>query len=233
MTIFISHSSADKPFVRRLYAELRSRGLDAWLDEAEIRVGQSIPEEVGRALGNADIFCIVISCSSASSAWVSRELNAFAPKMIQQGGVILPCVIDESPLPAIIQDIKYADFSVSFKQGMRDLLNAVKVKEAFDKRVNTAAAFHRMVGTLSKPQLEFFVRTFERAKGVDESQITTEIMWDALQKLVILDVVFDWGMDTRLVTFELTSLGEEIVAAIAPSGFLRSDMLAALKSDAG
>jgi hypothetical protein len=46
----------DKPFVRRLHAELRLRGIDAWLDEAEIRVGQSIPEEIGRAIGAADAF---------------------------------------------------------------------------------------------------------------------------------------------------------------------------------
>jgi hypothetical protein len=41
-SIFLSHSSADKPFARRLAGDLRARGVRVWLDEAEIGIGDSL-----------------------------------------------------------------------------------------------------------------------------------------------------------------------------------------------
>lgn len=39
---------------------------------------------------------------------------------------ILPLKLDDSPMPQIIADKKYADFSKSYKAGLDDLLNALK-----------------------------------------------------------------------------------------------------------
>ena len=39
---FLSHNSNDKPFVRRLASELRAAGVKVWVDEAELRVGDSL-----------------------------------------------------------------------------------------------------------------------------------------------------------------------------------------------
>ncbi len=49
--IFLSHSHADKPFVRRLKEALHKRGVeDIWVDEAEIMVGDSLVQKIeGRA----------------------------------------------------------------------------------------------------------------------------------------------------------------------------------------
>jgi hypothetical protein len=53
--IFLSHRSVDKAFVRRLAADIESvmfqdRPLLTWLDEAEIRPGQSVPGMVNQGL---------------------------------------------------------------------------------------------------------------------------------------------------------------------------------------
>jgi hypothetical protein len=47
---FLSHSSADKPFIRQLAADLSANGIDVWLDEQRIRVGDSIPEKIAQGL---------------------------------------------------------------------------------------------------------------------------------------------------------------------------------------
>ena len=42
MKIFLSHTSKDKPFVRKIASILDVHGVNYWLDEAEIKVGDSL-----------------------------------------------------------------------------------------------------------------------------------------------------------------------------------------------
>ena len=39
MKVFISHSSSDKPFVRKLKNDLNLNGIDTWYDEDELLPG--------------------------------------------------------------------------------------------------------------------------------------------------------------------------------------------------
>lgn len=124
---FLSHSSADKPFIRQLAADLTANGVDVWLDEQRIRVGDSIPEKLAQGLAGSDFFLIAMSEHSASSAWVQKELNNALVNEVQRRKVhILPLRLDDTPMPQIINDKKYADFSKSYKSGLDDLLNALK-----------------------------------------------------------------------------------------------------------
>ena len=47
--IFICHSSNDKVFVRKLANELERHDIDIWLDEREIKVGDSLIENYPRS----------------------------------------------------------------------------------------------------------------------------------------------------------------------------------------
>jgi hypothetical protein len=38
-SIFLSHNSKDKPFVRRLSKGLQAHGIRVWVDEAEMQLG--------------------------------------------------------------------------------------------------------------------------------------------------------------------------------------------------
>jgi hypothetical protein len=49
-SVFMSHSHADKPFVRRLSVDLGALGAHVWLDEAEIKVGDSLFDKIERAI---------------------------------------------------------------------------------------------------------------------------------------------------------------------------------------
>ena len=70
---FISHSTKDKPFVRKLAADLVAGGVKVWVDEQRILVGDSIPEKIAQGLAESDFFLIVVSTNSVNSAWVQRE----------------------------------------------------------------------------------------------------------------------------------------------------------------
>lgn len=124
---FLSHSSMDKPFVRQLAADLTANGIDVWLDEQRIRVGDSIPEKIAQGLAESDHFLIAISKNSIQSEWVKKELNnALVSEVNKRKVHVLPIKIDEAPIPNIISDKKYADFSSSYKEGLSQLLGALK-----------------------------------------------------------------------------------------------------------
>ena len=40
--VFVSHASADNPFVDRLVADLAARAIPVWYDELNLRVGTSV-----------------------------------------------------------------------------------------------------------------------------------------------------------------------------------------------
>jgi hypothetical protein len=49
--IFLSHTSEDKPFVRRLKESLENHGVTkVWLDEAEIQIGDSLIQKIDEGL---------------------------------------------------------------------------------------------------------------------------------------------------------------------------------------
>lgn len=124
---FLSHSSADKPFIRQLAADLTANGIDVWLDEQRIRVGDSIPEKIAQGLAESDYFLVCISKNSANSEWVKRELNNALVSEIQRRKVhVLPIRLDDAEMPHIISDKLYANFSTSYKMGLETLLSTLR-----------------------------------------------------------------------------------------------------------
>lgn len=126
---FLSHSSHDKPFIRQLASDLKANGVQVWLDELNIKVGESIPEKISQGLAESDYFLFAASKSSVGSEWVKRELNSALIKEVEKRAVtILPLKLDDATMPAIIADKKYADFSESYKQGLANLLHGMGVE---------------------------------------------------------------------------------------------------------
>lgn len=120
---FLSHSSSDKPFIRQLAADLSAKGISVWLDEQRIRVGDSIPDKIAQGLASSDYFLIALSQNSVASEWVKKELNSALVTEVQRRNVhILPLKLDDVRIPTIIADKKYANFSISYKSGLDELL---------------------------------------------------------------------------------------------------------------
>ncbi len=125
-TLFLCHASADKPAVRRVHADLAAAGQSAWMDEFEIKVGDSIVGKIDEATTNADALVLFLSKSAISSEWVRREWRSSLARSLSGASIqVLPVLLEECGLPSIIADIKYADFSKSYHSGLRELLQAV------------------------------------------------------------------------------------------------------------
>lgn len=112
--IFISHSSVDKPFVRKLISTLSESNLNFWIDEQEINVGDDIQKSVSENLKASNFLIAVISKNSVNSKWVNFELSQFMGFADNQN--IIPLLIDKGqqfnePIDNLIRRLKYLDFS--------------------------------------------------------------------------------------------------------------------------
>ncbi|MGP1347246.1 MAG: toll/interleukin-1 receptor domain-containing protein [Phycisphaerales bacterium] len=125
-SIFISHSSHDKQFANQLASDLEQCGHAVWLDDREIRVGQSIPKKVSEGLQQCEVVIVVFSEASTTSGWVATEWESRLDDDIKSSGsVILPIVIDDCEIPQILRSKKYADFRKSHRVGFAHLCSAI------------------------------------------------------------------------------------------------------------
>lgn len=124
--VFLCHASADKPFVRHVRNDIAKAGHRPWIDEFEIKVGESIVQKISEASEAADCIILFLSKASLESEWVRREWqSALSRNLAGYGGRILPVLIEDHALPAIMSDIKYADFRQSYNEGLKELLAAL------------------------------------------------------------------------------------------------------------
>ena len=141
--VFISHTTADKPFVRRLAARLEKSQFQVWFDEHDLIAGDSLPERVGKALQAAKVILVVVSKESVASKWLRYELNVATDRMIKGECRVIPVVIDETPLPAEVIGLLYADCRKGLAQGLPSILTALQhearradMEHSFSSRVN-------------------------------------------------------------------------------------------------
>jgi hypothetical protein len=68
----LSHSHADKNIVRKIADRLRASGIGVWIDEAEMKMGDSLVQNISHGLDTSDFVAFFISGKSLSSAWTQK-----------------------------------------------------------------------------------------------------------------------------------------------------------------
>lgn len=112
LSVFLSHSSKDKAFTRKLAERLTEAGVRVWLDEAEINIGDSLLTKISTAIESTDFVAVIISHNSVQSSWVQSELQmAMSLELANKKVRVLPIVIEPCELPMFLRDKLYADFS--------------------------------------------------------------------------------------------------------------------------
>lgn len=117
--IFLSHTSEDKPFVRKLKSDLEAHGVKRiWIDEAEMLIGDSLTKKVDEGLTRTKYIGVVLSPRSIKSKWVQKELEIAMTREIDSDEVVvLPLIMEECKLPSFLQGKLYADLSGPEKYG--------------------------------------------------------------------------------------------------------------------
>lgn len=109
--VFLSHSHKDKRFVNSLAKHLSRRGIGVWVDEAEIKIGESLIQKLRDAIDNVDFVIAVISPTSVRSQWVQKEIDIAMNQEIKKKKVkVLPVLIGDCVLPGFLEGKLFADF---------------------------------------------------------------------------------------------------------------------------
>lgn len=131
-SVFLSHNSKDKPWVRNLAERLISDGVLVWLDEAEINIGDSLIDKISSGINDMEFVAAIISSNSIESSWVQKELSIAMSKEVSSRAVtVLPIVIEKCSLPTSLSDKLYADFTdpERFENEYSRLLRAIGIQK--------------------------------------------------------------------------------------------------------
>jgi len=94
---FISYSSRDETFAKRLYADLQNNNVRCWFAPEDLKIGDKIRSRIGESIRMYDRLLIVLSEHSVSSKWVEFEVEAAMDKE-QEGKspVLFPVRLDNT-----------------------------------------------------------------------------------------------------------------------------------------
>lgn len=105
MDAFISHSSQENPTAERLEEELEAAGLEVWTDLSDMTRGPLVDAELLKSIRACKLLLLLWSKAAGVSKWVAAEwLVAF-----HEGKLVVPCVLDSTPLPQCLQKAAHVD----------------------------------------------------------------------------------------------------------------------------
>jgi hypothetical protein len=129
--VFISASSADRAFVKRLRADLNHAGIDARTVEDSIKPGDSIGEKIAEEIESADVFVVTISKKAERSLWVGTEIAlAVAQQERNRQLRVIPILAEPgAPAPFFLRDHLYVDMSSdsAYRAALSRLVDAIRV----------------------------------------------------------------------------------------------------------
>jgi hypothetical protein len=121
--VFISHASEDKEaIVRPLANALRAKGVEVWLDETELSLGDSLRRTIDRGLSASRFGLVVLSPRFFEKSWPQYELDGLVTREMQGQKVILP----------VWHEVSYHDVA-TYSPTLADKLAADTSKHSVDE----------------------------------------------------------------------------------------------------
>ena len=94
---FISYSSKNEDFARKLHDDLQKKGVRCWFAPEKMKIGSKIRYAIDQAIHLQDQLLLILSESSVQSPWVEQEVETALEKEDQEGRtVLLPIRIDQA-----------------------------------------------------------------------------------------------------------------------------------------
>ena len=88
---FICHASEDKEAIARpIHKALTEVGLYAWLDESEIRLGQSIRQKIDEGLANCRSATVILSRPFLAKNWTQYEMDGIVGRQMRGEILLFP-----------------------------------------------------------------------------------------------------------------------------------------------
>jgi len=137
--IFISHSSRDKSAASDLALSLNFCSVDVWLDDWELEVGQSLTDEIAKAMDDSKYIAILITENYNKTVWTKTEYKKALSREQKEGRtVMLPFIVGEAVIPDFLEDKIYIDLRTEFYSGVTKIVGMIHGISGF--RISRALA---------------------------------------------------------------------------------------------
>ncbi len=122
--VFFSYSRADSEFVLRLAKDLRSQGIDLWIDQLDIAAGDRWDKSVEDALEAAPSLLVVLSPASVESHNVMDEVSL----AFDERKKIVPVLARACTIPFRLRRLQNIDFTVDYDRGLEAVVKALSLR---------------------------------------------------------------------------------------------------------
>lgn len=93
---FLSYSSKDDEFARRLYNDLQGKNIRTWFAPEDMKIGDRFDLRIDESIRFHDKLVIILSANSVNSNWVETEVKSAIEREQKEGkDVLFPIAIDE------------------------------------------------------------------------------------------------------------------------------------------
>jgi hypothetical protein len=104
--VFLSYSSASRPWVRKFSDALTASGITTWFDAHDILPGERWRDQIEKALRQSRVLIMVLTPESVQRPWTFFELGA----ALADGKRIVPVLsedVDPADIPALVRQFQF------------------------------------------------------------------------------------------------------------------------------
>jgi hypothetical protein len=103
--VFLSYSHEDAELATEVAGRLRASGLLIWIDQMEMRAGDSLIEKIATAIREMEFLVALVTPASIRSSWCKKELSlALTDGLGREGVKVVPVQVGDVPIPATLTD---------------------------------------------------------------------------------------------------------------------------------
>jgi len=104
LRVFLCHTAADKPSVRKLYQNIRKLGAEVWFDEKSLLPGQDWNAEIQGAIRNSDLVLVCLSTRAVNRVgYLQKEIRYaldYADEQPEGSVYVVPVKLEECDVPS-------------------------------------------------------------------------------------------------------------------------------------
>jgi hypothetical protein len=218
-SVFLSHAHADNRFAHRLAAALSRRDICVWVDEYELRIGDSVIERISQAIAEGDFLLAIISPASHRSRWCQQELAWAATRGVQDKRiVVLPIRYRNAEMPPALVDRRWADADKADVASLADRiahdinrhlgLESSDVDKAW---LHSALMTYEVESPETRERWRFHLKAAERA-GRTSVRVDGSAHYVAADRLTRLGALKTVRTTRSWVFYEMTQQGRALLA---------------------
>ncbi len=143
--VFISYAREDLDMAERLFHDLTSNGINAWLDRKKLLPGQRWKTFITKAIHDSSHFLALFSSNSISKrGYFQKELKKaldILDEFSEYEIYFIPARIDDcEPSDEKLGDIHWADLFPSYEHGLNQILQVLELEKDIPEAVVATAA---------------------------------------------------------------------------------------------